>query len=217
MKGQPIFGLYSFRSGPLTHDAGDPQGYLNGKLSKDYASIIAGTTASDLYYNGPSRPTTFGSWRNNWSYKQWALSLNIIFKLNYYFRRPTTSVSYAGILYGGANADYARRWQKPGDENITSVPSVQFPPADDNRDYFYRYSQSLADNGDHIRLQDIRLSYDFKRGAGSRMTFDHLQVFAYLNNVGILWRANHDHLDPDLYSGALPLPLTLSLGLNTSF
>ncbi len=218
LKGQPIFGIYSFRSGPLTHDAGDPQGYLHGQLSTDYQGIIAGTTVSDLYYNGPSRPTTFGSFRNNLSYKQWALSINIIFKLNYYFRRTSTSLSYAGILYGGANADYARRWQKPGDENHTSVPSIQLPPTDDNRDYFYRFSQSLVDKGDHIRLQDIRLSYDVKAGDPARRTaFKQLQVFAYLNNIGILWRANPDHLDPDLYAGALPLPLTLSLGLNTSF
>jgi hypothetical protein len=41
--------------------------------------------------------------------------------------------------------------------------------------------------------------------------------------VGILWRANHDGLDPDVYSLAgggmtsLPLPRTYSIGLKTNF
>jgi TonB-linked SusC/RagA family outer membrane protein len=215
--GKPIFGIYSFKSGPLTHDTGDPQGYLNGHLSTDYSNIITNTTVQDLYYNGPSRPTTFGSFRNTLVYKNWTVSANIIFKLNYYFRRQSTSISYANIIYGGVNEDYAKRWQKPGDELTTTVPSIQLPPSDNNRDFFYQYSQTLVDKADNIRLQDIRVSYDFNKGSASRLPFNHLQVFGYLNNVGILWRANHDHLDPDLYSGALPLPLTISFGFNTNF
>lgn len=217
INGSPSFGIYSFKSGPLTHDTGDPQGYVEGQASTDYTNIIGKTTVSDLYYNGPSRPTTFGSLRNNFRYKSWSLSANIIFKLNYYFRRTSTSISYAGIVYGGWDADYARRWQKPGDENQTSVPSIQLPPANTDRETFYDYSQALVDKGDHLRLQDIRLSYDMKFSRTSKFKINHLNLFAYLNNVGILWRANKDHLDPDLFTGSLPAPLTISFGFNTSF
>lgn len=214
---RPTFGIYSFKTGTLTHDTGDPQGYIYGQISTDYANIIAKTTVSDLYYNGASRPTTFGSFRNNFRYKSWSLSANLIFKLNYYFRRTSTSLSYVGIAYGGWNSDYSKRWQKPGDESSTTVPSIQLPPSNNDRETFYDYSQTLVDRGDHIRLQDIRLAYEMKFNLASKLKINHLTLFAYLNNVGIIWRANKDHLDPDLFTGSLPLPLTISLGLNTNF
>jgi TonB-linked SusC/RagA family outer membrane protein len=217
LAGQPVYGIYSFRSGPLTHETGDPQGYLDGGLITDYNKIISATTVADLYYNGPARPTTFGSLRNTFSYKNWTLSANLIFKLNYYFRRTSTALSYDQIAYGGVNRDYAYRWQNPGDELKTSVPSIIMPPASSDRQTFYQYSQALVDKGDHIRLQDIRLSYAFKPFNGQNPVFKRLEVFSYLNNAGILWRANKHHLDPDLYSGAYPLPRTLSIGFNSRF
>jgi len=212
LAGQPIYGVYSFRSGPLTHDTGDPQGYVNGSLSTDYNKIISGTTVADLYYNGPARPTTFGSLRNTFSYKNWTLSANLVFKLHYYFRRTSTALSYDQIAYGGVHKDYADRWQKPGDERKTTVPAILMPPANTDRQIFYQYAQTLVDKGDHVRLQDIRLAYAFRPTGKNR-----LEVFGYLNNAGILWRANKHHLDPDLYTGAYPLPRTLSIGFNSRF
>ncbi|WP_432328172.1 SusC/RagA family TonB-linked outer membrane protein [Mucilaginibacter sp. P25] len=217
LAGQPVYGIYSFKSGPLTHETGDPQGYRHGVLSTDYNEIISGTSVEDLYFNGPARPTTFGSLRNTFSFKNWTLSANLIFKLNYYFRRTSTALSYDQIAYGGVNRDYADRWQKPGDELKTTVPAILMPPANTDRQTFYQYSQALVDEGDHIRLQDIRLSYAFKPFGSQTPVFKRLEVFSYLNNVGILWRANKHHLDPDLYSGAYPLPRTLSIGLNSRF
>ncbi|MEO3404967.1 SusC/RagA family TonB-linked outer membrane protein [Mucilaginibacter sp. CAU 1740] len=217
LAGQPIYGIYSFRSGPLTHETGDPQGYFEGALSTDYNRIISATTVADLYYNGPARPTTFGSLRNTFSYGNWTLSANLIFKLNYYFRRTSTALSYDQIAYGGVHRDYADRWQNPGDELRTTVPAILMPPANADRQTFYQYSQALVDKGDHIRLQDIRLSYAFKPFTGHHPVFKRLEVFSYLNNAGILWRANKHHLDPDLYSGAYPLPRTLSIGFNSRF
>ncbi|NVM66867.1 TonB-linked SusC/RagA family outer membrane protein [Mucilaginibacter sp. SG538B] len=215
--GQPVYGIYSFRSGPLTHDNGDPQGYLNGELSTDYKNIISTITIADLYFNGPSRPTTFGAVRNTFSYKNWTLSANIIFKLNYYFRKTSTGLSYDQIVYGSVNRDYADRWQNPGDELRTTVPSIAMPPASSDRQTFYQYSQGLVDKGDHVRLQDIRLSYTIKPFGRTTPLFKRMEVYAYLNNAGILWRKNKDHLDPDLFSGAYPLPRTISFGFNSKF
>jgi TonB-linked SusC/RagA family outer membrane protein len=218
LTGKPLFALYSYQWGGLNHTTGDPQGYLNGKVSQDYATILNNTTINNMVYNGPSRPTTFGSLRNNFSYKEFSLSFNIIYKLNYYFRR--TSYTSSGLPWSG-NKDYYKRWQKPGDELITNVPSQQYPPYNNNRDQFYQYSSVLIDKGDHIRLQDITLSYDLDKNRWKAMPFGDLQLYCYLNNVGILWRANHDHLDPDLSGNstlaAYPLPRTIAFGLKAKF
>ncbi|RZL19646.1 MAG: SusC/RagA family TonB-linked outer membrane protein [Pedobacter sp.] len=222
MVNAPLFGIYSFKSGPLTHATGDPQGYLNGNLSTNYSSIIQQTAIGELVYNGPSRPTSFGSLRNTFVYDAWSLSFNVIYKLGYFFRK--SSIQY-GALYSSwiGNKDFSSRWQKPGDELFTSVPSMILPPVDNNRDFFYTYSQSLIENGDHIRLQDISLNYDLTRSLWKKSPFTNLTVYGYINNVGILWRANHKGLDPDVYSlsgggiTSLPLPRTYSIGIKSNF
>jgi len=215
LTGKPIYGLYSYNFGGLTHDTGDPQGYLNGKLSTDYANILSNTTVNNMKFDGSSRPTTFGSLRNNFSYKALTLSINILYKLNYYFRKSTYTTS--GL---GENQDYYARWQKPGDELKTNVPSVEYPPYTTDRETFYDNSTAVVDKGDHIRLQDINISYDFDRSSNKKLPFRHLQIYGYVNNVVILWRANHDGLDPDLSTNstlaAYPLPRTFSLGIKAN-
>jgi len=216
--GKPIFSIYSFRSGPLTHNTGDPQGYIGDQLSTDYATIIHNQSQSvdSLKFNGSARPTSFGSFRNTFSYKSFSLSANVIYKLGYYFRR--SSVDYSALFASWQmNSDFNKRWQQPGDETKTIVPSMpNTANPDPNRDTFYGNSEALIDKGDHIRLQDITASYALDRPRATD-PFKHVQVYFNINNVGILWRANHDRLDPDLYSGGYPLPRTYSLGVKTNF
>lgn len=219
MVGKPVFSVFSLKWAGLDPANGDPRGYLNGQVSKDYASILNSNNQSDLVFNGSATPTIFGSLRNDFAYKGFTLSVNITYKLGYYFRRP--SIDY-GALFGAytGNKDFTRRWKQPGDEKTTSVPSMIYP-YDASRDNFYTYSQVLVDNGDHIRLQDLRFSYDLNKNALKNLPVKKLQLYFYASNLGILWKANKDGLDPD-YVGGYPAPLypnpkTLSLGLNASF
>lgn len=217
--GAPIFGIYSLRSGPLTHDSGDPQGYLNGQLSTDYAAILSSFQITDLVFNGTARPTSFGSLRNNFSYNDLSLSFNILYKLGYFFKR--SSISYFN-LYGAwsGHSDFEKRWLKPGDEQSTKVLSMGSPNSDPDRETFYQYSDALVDNASHIRLYDINLAFDLTRHLGKRSPFSSLSVFGYASNIGILWRANKNHLDPDVFSSqyatSLPQPRTYSIGLKST-
>ncbi len=215
LQGRPPFAIYSYRWGGL-NASGDPQGYLHNKISTDYNNIISGTTVDSMVYNGPSRPTTYGSFRNTFSYKSFSLSFNILYKFNYYFRR--SSISYLGLYQSWTgNKDYYKRWQNPGDELHTNVPAIQYPPVNSPRETFYTYSSTLADKGDHIRLQDISISYDVARLIWKNNPFTALQLYGYINNIGILWKANKDGLDPDLYGNNLPIPRTYALGVKANF
>ncbi|MDQ2719434.1 MAG: hypothetical protein M3Z26_06675 [Bacteroidota bacterium] len=42
------------------------------------------------------------------------------------------------------------------------------------------------------------------------------QLFLYLNNVGILWKANKLGIDPD-YGMGLPAPRSISIGIKANF
>jgi TonB-linked SusC/RagA family outer membrane protein len=218
--GAPLFAIYAFRSGPLTHQTGDPQGYLNGQLSTDYPAIRAQTKPSDLQFFGSARPTHFGSVRNTLIFKQITLSANVIYKLGYYFYKP--SINYYSLYYNWTgNKDFLKRWQNPGDEAKTKIPSIASLPINSDREFFYEYSDVNVENGSHIRLQDIMLSYDLKSLLGKKSSFSSLNIYGYVNNVGILWKANHAGLDPDVYlsnggATSLPIPRTYSIGIKTN-
>ncbi|WP_159478072.1 SusC/RagA family TonB-linked outer membrane protein [Dyadobacter sp. 3J3] len=218
--GKPIYGLYSYKWAGLDPLSGDPQGYLNGEVSKNYAGIINNFTADSLVYHGSAVPTWFGSIRNDFSFRRWSLSLNLVYKLGYVMRRPGTSINYTEILSGFAHQDFENRWQNPGDALKTQVPSMVYP-SNAQRNTFYRYSQALIEKADHLRLQDIRLSYALAGKAKKTLRFDNAQLYLYASNLGILWRANKPGLDPDYVDATqrhlLPNPASVSLGLRAEF
>ncbi|MCL4640313.1 MAG: SusC/RagA family TonB-linked outer membrane protein [Olivibacter sp.] len=207
---KPLFSLYSYAWAGLEAETGDPLGYLDGWPSKDYLSIIRNATPESLVYHGATRPTVFGSLRNDFSFKSFSLSVNLSYKLGYYFRRSSVNTNLQQVIMSGGHTDYAYRWQHPGDEASASVPSLVYPN-NTNRQNFYARSAVLVEWGDHIRLQDIRLAYDFRPNVFASW-IKALQVYTYLNNGPILWRANNVGMDPDTRE-SYPIPFTASLGL----
>jgi TonB-linked SusC/RagA family outer membrane protein len=216
--GKPLYALYSYKWAGIDPSNGDPVGLLNGEVSKDYQGIIANYNPDSLVYHGSSVPTWFGSLRNDLSYQHWSLSVNITYKLGYYFRRPSTSINYSDVLSGYAHSDYAMRWQDPADQ--TQVPSMVYP-SNAQRNTFYQYAQTLVERADHIRFQDIRLGYSLSRETFKSMPFDNAQFYLYASNLGLVWKANKKGLDPDYVSLAnrhlLPAPFSISLGLRAEF
>jgi TonB-linked SusC/RagA family outer membrane protein len=198
-EGRPLFALYSYGWAGLDPTNGDPMGYLDGAVSKDYAKIIQTANPDNLVYEGSARPLFFGSFRNTFNYKSFSLSATLNFRLRYYFRR--SSITYGNIEGLGGHGDFARRWQQSGDEKFSNVPSIPLA-SNANRDNFYTYSATLVQPGDHIRFQDINLSYNLNQNSIPKLPFRQLSLFAFANNIGIIWRRNQFGLDPDDLQGA---------------
>jgi len=211
--GKSLFGVFAYKWAGLDPLTGDPQGYLNNKVSKDYTSIINNFQPDSLVYIGSLRPTKFGALRNDFSYRNFSLSVNITYYFGYVIRRPSVNLNYAALL-SGQYYDYALRWQKPGDEKTTNVPSLVYPNNAD-RNSFYQNSEVLFDAGDHIRLQDIKLGYDLPQKIMSKAGLQRLQLYAYANNIGVIWRKNKYGLDPDTMV-APPIPFSFSFGISAA-
>lgn len=214
LEGQDPYALICYKWGGLDPQTGDPQGYIDGKISKDYYYLIHPTSLNDLAIKGTARPPYFGSFINSFYYKGFGISANIVFKWGYYFMR--SGIQYDGLFTDWAmNTEFTDRWQKPGDETHTNVPSMTYP-SNYYRDQFYIHSEALVEKGDNVRLKDIRLSYDFNFSHGQRKVIRGLQLFMYANNVGIIWRANDKGIDPD-YGFGIPAPHSYSFGLKANF
>jgi len=212
--GKPLFTISSFEWAGLD-GSGNPQTLLNGKPSENYSAIISSSNFSDLKYNGPSTPPFFGSIRNTIQWKEFSFSFNIIYKLDYYFRRQ--GLNYSSLFSGGSlyMQDYINRWKQPGDEKNTTVPSLGYP-VDPSRDFVYDYSSILVDRADQIRLKDVTLDYTFHKFHISGVSFRSVRFYVYANNMCILWKRNKDGIDPDAVYG-YPSPRSISLGLNINF
>lgn len=218
--GKPLYGIVAYKWGGLDN-AGNPQGFLDGKKSIDYATIYSeanskGLESGSIQYIGPASPTVFGSLINTFSWKQFSLSLNISYRFGYYFRK--SSIDYDALINSGiGNSDFEKRWQKPGDELVTGIPSLVYTnyPQFSSRSSFYRNAAVNVLKGDHIRLQYINMAYNFAQTAGSKF-FDLLQLYINASDLGILWSANKENLDPD-YPNSLPPPSSYSIGLRASF
>jgi hypothetical protein len=165
---------------------------------------------------GSAQPTLFGSFMNTFSYKNLSVSINIIYKAGYVFKR--SSINYSQLFNNwNGNVDFVNRWQQPGDEKKTSVPSMpNLNDIDPSRDQFYNQSQAVVVKGDNIRLQDINLSYVITRKDWHAIPVDHIQIYVYGNNLGILWRANKYGLDPN-YPTGIPLPPSIAFGVKAGF
>jgi len=210
---RPVFGIYSYKWAGLDPTTGDPMGYLNKNISKDYTALTSNTyNINDLVYKGSFLPTTFGSLGNTLSWKNFSLSASISYKFGYYFRKP--SINYNALFANAAgHLDYIYRWQKPGDEKKTNVPSLVYPNPS-GRDQFYNASEVLVAKGDNIRLQYINLSYDLNKDRLKSLPFKNIQLYVYINNLGIIWRANKDGIDPDYQAGTIPPSKSFSAGLH---
>ncbi len=214
--GKPLYAIAAYKWGGLDA-SGNPQGYLNGQLSTNYSGIFSealakGMDNSSIHFVGSAIPTSFGSLINSFTWKQLELSVNISYKLGYYFVKP--SINYSALVSNGNGyKEYNQRWQKPGDELLTNVPTFQYP-VNTERDNFYSIAEINVLRGDHVRLRYINLSYTWQ----NKSELNPLQVQFYVNaaNLGILWKANKYGIDPD-YPAGIPNPKSFAAGIKASF
>ncbi|MDE3185576.1 MAG: SusC/RagA family TonB-linked outer membrane protein [Bacteroidota bacterium] len=219
--GKPLYAIAAYKWEGL-NDQGDPQGLLDGKKSTDYYAMSANVDKNGLINNegvvfiGPATPVVFGSLINTFSWKKFSASVNISYKLGYYFKKST--FSYYNLFYnGGTTADFSNRWQKPGDENKTNIPAMVYTryPQFSARDAFFAASEINVLKGDHIRLEYINISYEIRQHENKEHK-PGLRIYANISNLGILWRANKEMIDPD-FPYSIPAPKTYAIGLQATF
>ncbi|NQX38766.1 TonB-linked outer membrane protein, SusC/RagA family [Pedobacter steynii] len=215
VKGKPIFSIFSYKWAGLDPETGDPTGYFDGKKTNDYTQLMYNSSLSDLKYSGQVLPAFSGSLGNTFSYGGLSLSLSFSYKLGHHFRR--NSIDYSSLFNRGlGHSDYAARWQQPGDEHHTNIPSMIYA-LNTNRDTFYSGSSVLVEKADHIRMEYVMLSYSLNQNLVNKLGMKNLSIFFNASNLGIIWRANKLRLDPEYQNGNTLLPSKyFSIGLRAN-
>ena len=139
-------------------------------------------------------------WSNTVRYK--GLELNVQFQGAFggVFRKPSIeSIGFTNNLFIGRSGDLEERWRKPGDETFTNVPGMEFGVG---TNYFasierYRFSDYLIRSRSNIRLQQVSLSYEVPSHLLARIYTKNVTVSAVARNLGMIWAANKEKLDPE--------------------
>ena len=213
-EGKSLDGMYSFPWHGLDPQTGDPLVLLHGETSKEYATWFRQLQLEDLVYHGLSVPPVFGSLRNTLNWRGWSISANVLWKGDYYFRRSALSYDALFSSWRG-HREFSDRWQVEGDELKTNVPSMPASPVS-NRDAAYIHSQVTIEKGDHIRLQDLNVSYSLNKQQVSWLPFSNIRVYLYASNLGTIWQANKLGLDPDYPNANFRPARSLAFGIQAN-
>lgn len=181
------------------------------------------TSLDALAYAGRKNAPYFGSFNTSFRYKKLTLMAIATYQFGNVFLRPTISsypTARTGVRYD-LHEDVAKRWSKPGDEALTNVPGVAGVFAAQS---LLRYQQSDINvlKGDYIRLRELSLNYQLPVERVTKVVKAASFGFS-VRNLGLIWTANKEGIDPDFTSGlnstTLGLPSTVSynLSLNVNF
>ncbi len=186
-----------------------------------------------LRYEGPTAPRYQGGLINRFKYKNWGLSVNIIYKAgnkirldNLYSIKANTIHPYFTDVQAYPR-EFLNRWMVPGDE-LTSVPA--FPSEDlwhfnynkgDDAYALYNNSTQRVAKGDFIRLKDIKLSYQLPTSWLKNVSIQSASLSFSINNVWLLYSDKKlNGMDPEFFSAggvALPVQRTYNFSLNVNF
>ncbi|MEN5376516.1 SusC/RagA family TonB-linked outer membrane protein [Sphingobacterium kitahiroshimense] len=215
--GRPLYGLSAFKWMGLS-EKGEPQGLLNGEVSTDYAAIIKdinqkGDDSDAIYFVGASKPQVFGNLIHSFGWRNIGVSFNISYRGDYYFRKPVTTY-HSLFRFGSAYPDYEHRWKSAGDEKKTNTPVMKYPQESPMSDSFYAIADINVLRGDHLRLEYINI--DWSENFRIKSKDMQLKMYVNISNLGLLWAANKEHIDPEFPYRMTP-PKMFSFGIKLDY
>ncbi len=179
---------------------------------------------------GSSTPKYFGGFQSTWTYKNFSLSTDWYFQCGFMVNQGDflTSIMPGEALYGGSNLaqipSSVKIWSGPGDRqaNIPNIYSTKIDMVDINNamawDFFYStiYSSVSYQDGSHLRLRNVKLSYDLPALFAQKCYMQSATVYLSVDNLFVLKKSGFWTKDPD---GAMAVinPLRVVFGLNINF
>jgi TonB-linked SusC/RagA family outer membrane protein len=220
--GHPIDGIWAYQWAGLDSVG---QSQIFDSTGKVLNTTTPSTTTKFLAYQGRTTAPYFGGFINNLQYKNFNLLVRITYYMGHVFRKQDITGShypnssfFSGLL--NTSKALANRWRQAGDEAFTNVPGLR--KVNFNSIDWYSNSDMNVRDASHVRLQQITLGYTFPQSILKKTkVFRSITANATVSNLGIIWRANDDGIDPEYvltgnYTN-LPPSANYTFNLNFSF
>ncbi|TCD11603.1 SusC/RagA family TonB-linked outer membrane protein [Pedobacter frigidisoli] len=217
-------GLFSLDFQGLSQSNGSPRfindlGIISGDVNLQ-SSII-----KYLKYEGPIDPTYTGGFSNNFKYKNFTLSTLITFAAGNKVRlTPAFKTRYSDL--DAMPSAFLRRWELPGDELKTNIPSIldvdQALLFQTNYAYNnYNYSTERVADGGFVRMKQIILGYAIPLKYTKVLGVTNSSISIVGNNLFLIYSDSKlNGQDPEFFGSggvALPIPRQFTLSLKMGF
>ncbi|WP_320019187.1 SusC/RagA family TonB-linked outer membrane protein [Labilibaculum manganireducens] len=149
-------GIYAYKWAGL-NEQGEPQIYdaEGNKTSTDY------TNMDNIHFSGTTVPKYSGSIMNRFSYKNFDLSVLLLYAGGHKLRNTNVPTINNGM--GVTSKDIRNRWKQAGDENSTDVPRLLFSGNHTDYNYYreslYNYSDIHVLDASYVKINNISLAY----------------------------------------------------------
>ncbi|HBG23669.1 MAG: hypothetical protein A2X17_08855 [Bacteroidetes bacterium GWF2_41_61] len=194
----PMYGVWGVKYAGLDN-TGTPL-YFNKAGEK----ISSGNLQpADAVYIGSSTPSDELSFRNNFTYKNFTLSLMFVAKLGGYLRTD---------LFNGAtinNRHVGERWKNPGDENSTIYPKLV---SGNIEQWYLPYADTFAVSSNFLKLREISLSYDLPSVYSKLVGLSGVKIYAQGRNL-FYFASKRIDFDPEGINARPQLYFGISLNL----
>ncbi|MDO6801277.1 SusC/RagA family TonB-linked outer membrane protein [Wenyingzhuangia sp. 1_MG-2023] len=230
IEGYPINSLFSFdfkgldnRGLPtfaLPDDSTNEFNEINGADFQESENIL-----DYLVYEGSSNPNITAGLTNNFTYKNWDLSVFISASGGNKIRlNPVFSDEYSDLDV--FTKDFSNRWILPGDELVTNIPVIASErlnseiPNLDKAYNTYNYSTARIADGSFVRLKNISLGYTLDKKLVKKMGLSNLKFKIQATNLFLLYSDSKlNGQDPEfINTGGVAFPIkrqyTFSLNLS---
>lgn len=181
----------------------------SGKMV-DVEGIGSTTNLANWQVVGSATPKFFGGFTNTFKYQQFTLSVEWWFQYGNYvmmslvnnFQSPTAPRLGRNNVVFGSNQHI---WEGPGDTDA-NYPDIFSTSPNAWSALTYRSSRIWGD-ASHMRLRNVRLSYDFPRALVQRWKLKNVNAYISGDNLAVIKRKDFVGSDPE---GA-------SLGTSTAY
>ncbi len=201
-RGYKYLGVNNQNGLPMVEDVND-----DGKINStdDYQTL------------GSNDPKYYAGLHNTLKWK------NLTFDFDLYYRNKPWEYGYLWIYYYpiGMSENVTHEmannyWTTPGID--AKYPGLTTSSASDVYDAYYRhmsYSDAAFSTGSYLRLQNVRLAYDFNQKLVGQLGISALQLYVQARNL--LTITNYDSYDPETSTKNVPPTQSVVFGLNVTF
>ena len=230
-EGYPVRGLFSIPFAGL-NELGVPT-FKSDKGDTSSAVFLQSDKTDFLKYEGPVDPIIVGGFTNTFTYKNFMFNFHISYQLGNKIRLnpvfKTTQSDRGG--YSDLDAlpnEFKNRWVLPGDEKITTIPSITdaYISYDLNNGNSYpynnyNYSTQRVVDGSFVRLKSVQLQYAVPAKVIDGTPFKSISMNLVGNNLWLIYADQDLHgQDPEFFNAggvALPINKQFTFSLKLGF
>lgn len=223
--GYPVRGLFSIPFAGL-NEVGIPT-FEDDKGGVSTNVFLQSDETDFLRYEGPVDPTIVGGFTNTFSYKDFSLQFHISYQAGNKIRlKPSFKTEYSDL--DALPNDFRNRWTLPGDEEVTSIPSIadKYYAFDLNSSQsypynYYNYSNYRVVDGSFVRLKSVTLQYALPMKVVTGTPFKSVSMNLVGTNLLMIYSDPLLHgQDPEFFNAggiAQPINKQVTLSLRVGF